>query len=35
MVLYEAMKEGKYKQGMKTLLAGFGMGMSYGGVLLT
>jgi 3-oxoacyl-[acyl-carrier-protein] synthase-3 len=34
MVLYEAMKEGKYKQGMKTLLAGFGMGMSYGGVLL-
>jgi 3-oxoacyl-[acyl-carrier-protein] synthase III len=33
--LYEAMKEGKAKKGDKVLVAGFGIGLSWGGTILT
>lgn len=33
--LYEALKEGKIGNGSKVLLAGFGVGFSWGGVILT
>jgi 3-oxoacyl-[acyl-carrier-protein] synthase-3 len=32
--LHEALKDGALKPGMKTLLAGFGVGLSWGGVIL-
>ncbi|GHV78809.1 3-oxoacyl-ACP synthase [Spirochaetia bacterium] len=32
--LYEAMKTGIFKKGMKTIVAGFGVGLSWGGCLL-
>ena len=32
--LYEALKDGTFKKGMKVLLAGFGVGLSWGGCLL-
>jgi 3-oxoacyl-[acyl-carrier-protein] synthase-3 len=32
--LYEALKDGSLKRGMKTMLAGFGVGLSWGGTLL-
>jgi 3-oxoacyl-[acyl-carrier-protein] synthase-3 len=32
--IYESMKDGSLTEGMKTLLAGFGVGYSWGGCVL-